>query len=83
MAGAIAALRAVRQPSEVVLIVNEETSITRSALREGFLSAVNVNPLDELSQPVVNKMINTVRDGLSPHPRQSFIEQRYLLPEMI
>lgn len=72
MEGAIAALREVRQPGEVCLVVNELTSELQFALAEGWVTMVNATPLGVLCRTLLRLMDQAVHDPSGP-PGQSFL----------
>jgi LacI family transcriptional regulator len=66
MEGAIAALRQMRQPGEVALVVNELTTESRNALAQGWVTMVDATPLPDLCRETVALMARMVRDkGIS------------------
>ena len=62
MEGAIAALKQVRKPGELALIVNELTSESRAALAQGWVTLVDATPLPDLCREVLSLMVRSVRD---------------------
>ncbi len=83
MEGAIEAIREVREPGEIVLVVNEDTPITRSALQDGYLCMANVTPLDRICDMAFAQMIQGIENGSADAPRQHFVAQDFLFPEML
>ena len=83
MEGAIQALREVRQPGQVALVVNELTPESRSALSDGFLTMVISTPLRQLCTDLVRMMADTVlqRDGRVV--TQHFLDPVIHLPESV
>lgn len=62
MEGAIAALRQMRQPGEVALVVNELTSDSRTALAQGWVTMVDATPLPDLCRETLALLARMVRD---------------------
>jgi LacI family transcriptional regulator len=62
MEGAIAALRQMRQPGEVALVVNELTSDSRTALAQGWVTLVDATPLPDLCREALTLMARMVRE---------------------
>jgi LacI family transcriptional regulator len=83
MEGAIAALREVRQPGEVSLVVNELTPESRAALIARFVTMVIATPLTRLCTDVVAMAAETVRNGISPVQGQYFLPPDLYLPESV
>ncbi|MEQ5872720.1 LacI family DNA-binding transcriptional regulator [Sagittula sp. NFXS13] len=83
MEGAIAALREVRQPEEVSLVVNELTEESRAAMVDGYVTMVIATPLAQLCADLVEMMINAVQSGSAETPGQHFLDPTLHLPESI
>ena len=83
MEGAIAALREVRQPGEVALVVNELTPESRSALAARYLAMVIATPLARLCADLVGLMCEAVQLGMSPVSGQHFLQPNLYLPESL
>ena len=83
MEGAIAALREVRAPEEVALVVNELTADSRAALADGYVTMVIATPLRELCDDLVDMMVSAVGSGMADLPGQHFLEPRLHLPESL
>ncbi len=81
MEGAIAALREVKKPREIALVVNELTEDSRSALADGYVTMVISTPLATLCAELVDMMVNAVKNGGSETPGQRFLEPEIYLPE--
>ena len=77
MEGAIAALRECRKPGEVVLVVNELTPESRSAVQDRYVAMVISTPLARLCQDLVALMTEAVRSGGS-----DILGQHFLPPEI-
>jgi LacI family transcriptional regulator len=83
MEGAIAALREVREPHEVCLVVNEITPESRGALVDGFATLVIATPLPQLCDDLVRLMAETLKSGPSDVAGQHFLRPELILPESI
>ncbi len=83
MEGAIAALREVRRPGEVALVVNELTPESRSALISRYASMVIATPLTRLCDDLVTLAAAAVRDGIIPVQGQHFLQPDLYLPESV
>jgi LacI family transcriptional regulator len=83
MEGAIAALREVRKPHEVCLVVNEVTPQSRGALVDGFATMVISTPLAQLCDDLVRLMADTLKTGPSDVAGQHFLRPELVLPESI
>lgn len=83
MEGAIAALREVRQPGEVVLIVNELTPESRAALISRYVSMAIATPLPQLCAGLISLATAAVQDGITPVQGQHFLQPDLYLPESV
>lgn len=83
MEGAIAALREVRAPGKVALVVNELIADSRAALSDRYVTMVIGTPLAELCRDLVEFMVKSVREGPNPIPGQHFLEPHLYIPESI
>lgn len=83
MEGAIAALREVRAPDEVALVVNELTAESRAGLLDGYVRMAMVTPLRELCTEAVNLMTVAIENGDDGAVGQHFLDPRIVLPEVI
>lgn len=83
MEGAIAALREVRAPGEVALVVNELTPESRAALLDRYLILVICTPLPRLCADVVGLMNRAVEQGFSALPGQHFLQPELCIPESV
>ncbi|WP_196259640.1 LacI family DNA-binding transcriptional regulator [Pelagibacterium limicola] len=81
MEGAIAALREVRAPGEVALIVNEITPESRAALSDRYLLMAIRTPLEILCQDLVALMVDATRGNRDSLPGQRFLEPYLCFPE--
>ena len=80
MEGAIAALRELRAPGEVALVVNELTQESQFAMVDGYVTLINETPLRELSRRLVELMVNSLDDSFAV-PGQTFLRSVLHLPE--
>ena len=83
MEGAIAALREVRAPGEVQLVVNELTPESRSALVSRHVAMVISTPLPRLCTEVTGLMLDAVNNGAPPVSAQHFLQPDLYLPESV
>ena len=83
MEGAIAALREVRQPGDVALVVNEITPESRAGLADRYVSMVIATPLTLLCRDLFELAWQSLGDGLTPLPGQHFLEPVLYLPESV
>lgn len=81
MEGAISALREMREPGEVALVVNELTSISRKALSDRYLTMAVATPLEKLSTDLVQLMAKTKFSKDASFVGQCFLEPQIYLPE--
>lgn len=82
MEGAIAALREVRAPEEVALVVNEVTTESRAGLLDGYVRMVVSTPLRELCTEVVQLMLQAQDEPSDRTIGQHFLAPRLILPEI-
>lgn len=83
MEGAIAALREVRQPGEITLVVNELTPESRAALISRYVNMAIATPLGRLCADLVTLAAEAVRDGIPPLQGQHFLPPDLYLPESV
>ena len=83
MEGAIAALRELRPPGKVALVVNELTEVSRKALADRYVSMVIATPLRDLCRELVERMIGTATDGPDAPTGQRFLTPQLYVPESI
>src|SRR5690606_35279003 len=83
MEGAIAAIREVRPPGRIALVVNELTPESRAGLTDRYVTAVIGTPLDELCRDLVELMVQTVLNGPTQTIGQHFLEPRLYIPESV
>jgi LacI family transcriptional regulator len=83
MEGAIAALREVRGPGEVTLVVNEITPESRSALISRYVSMAIATPLTKLCDDLVTLAAAAVQSGIAPVQGQHFLQPDLYLPESV
>lgn len=83
MEGAIAALREVRDPGDVALVVNEITPESRSALADRYVTMVIATPRTEFCRDVINLMADSVEQGVSGLVGQHFLQPQLYLPKSV
>lgn len=83
MEGAIAALREVRAPGEVALVVNELTPESRAALSDRYVIMAIVTPLAALCRDLVGLMVEAAEGSSLRGPGQHFLEPQIFLPESL
>lgn len=77
--GAIAAMREAPRDKWPILVVNENTALTRQALTEGIAALAIVTPAQRLSAELTQQMIAAVRD--EPSGVSAMLPFDLLLPE--
>jgi len=83
MEGAIAALRELRPPGRIALVVNELTDDSRAALIDRYASLAMATPLRELCNDAVDLMARAHRDDDARLPGQHFYEALLFSPESV
>ncbi len=83
MEGAIQALREMRQPDEVALVVNELTDLSATGLQEHYVSLIDATPLDKLCTALVADMVTAALDGATDTPGQIFLQPDLYVPESL
>jgi LacI family transcriptional regulator len=83
MEGAIAALREVRQPGEVALVVNEITPESRAGLLDRYVTLAICTPLAQLCRDLVTQAADAVVRGPQEVPGQHFLRPNLYLPESV
>jgi LacI family transcriptional regulator len=83
MEGAIDAVREMRQPGEVAMVVNELTDVSTRALQEGYLTLIDSTPLDQLCQNLVETMVHATSLNASDPPGQIFLQPEIYIPESL
>jgi LacI family transcriptional regulator len=83
MEGAIAALREVRQPGEVKLVVNELTPESRAALVSRHITMVISTPLAKLCDDLIEVAREAVQTGMAQVSAQHFLQPHLYLPESV
>lgn len=83
MEGAIAALREVRAPGDVALVVNELTPESRAALVDRYVTMVIATPLERVCKDVMAHMIDAKLNGAPPVIGQHFLQPDLFLPESV
>lgn len=83
MEGAIAALREVRQPGEVALVVNEITPESRAALLDRYVALAICTPLARLCAALLEQAAAAVARGPGEVLGQHFLPPDLYLPESV
>ena len=83
MEGAIAALRELRPPKKVSLIVNELTPESRGALADGYVTMAVATPLERLCKKLVDRMVTQVQEPDLKTPLPAMLEPYLYLPESV
>ena len=83
MEGAIAALREVRPPGKVSLIVNELTDDSRSALVDRYVTMVIGTPLEPLCRALVRSMVERITTGVDSRPNPVLFDPLIYLPDSV
>jgi LacI family transcriptional regulator len=83
MEGAISAVREVREPEELAIVVNEITPESRAGLLDRYVTLVNATPLRRLCGDLVALMVNAVENGMAESPGQRFLPADIYVPESV
>lgn len=83
MEGAIQAIRELRKPGEVAMVVNELTPESRSALSDGFLTMVIATPLRAVCTELMGMMRAHVLGPEAQGPGQLFLDPVIYVPESV
>lgn len=83
MEGAIAALRELREPGAVALMVNELTEESRHALQDRTVSLVMATPLRALCEELLAMIIHVREAGMAETPGQRFLNFEIWTPESL
>jgi len=83
MEGAIAAVREVRAPGELALVVNELTPESALALSDGYVTMVDATPLPTLCRDLIGMMARGAATGPGTVPGQHFVQPDLYLPESV
>lgn len=83
MEGAIAAMRELRKPGEVALVVSELTTESRKALTDGYVTLVIATPLAALCRDLFELMTKAVLEGMLNTAGQHFLQPDLYLPESL
>lgn len=83
MEGAIQAMREMRKPGQVSMVVNELTPESRSALSDGYVTMVIGTPLRQLCTDMIGLMTAAALDPVTVLPSQQFLEPVIYVPESI
>lgn len=82
MEGAIAALREVRLPGDIALVVNESTPQSRAALADRYAVLAIATPLPQLCRELVGLMVDAADTPSSPGA-EHFLEPQLYVPESV
>ncbi|MEL7461348.1 MAG: LacI family DNA-binding transcriptional regulator [Pseudomonadota bacterium] len=83
MEGALAALREVRAPGDVALVVNELTPDSRAALADGYAAMAIATPLDAVCAHVFEFAGLSLTGDAPPAASQLFLRPGLILPEIL
>lgn len=83
MEGAISAIREEKLGSKHIIVVNELTPISRSALADEIVTMAIATPLANLCRELVQLMVAAVDDGPATAPGQTFLPLELYVPENI
>lgn len=83
MEGAIAAVREIRAPGDVALVVNELTPESRAALVDRYVTMVIATPLARVCGDVIGHMIDAKLNDAPPIVGQHFLLPDLFLPESV
>ncbi len=83
MEGAIQALREMRKPEAVSLVVNELTETSTLALQEKYVTLVDATPLPKLCQGLLAEMAKSAVEGGAETLGQIFLQPDLFVPESI
>ncbi|PHR86549.1 MAG: LacI family transcriptional regulator [Blastopirellula sp.] len=83
MEGAIQAVREMRAPGDVSLVVNELTETSTLALQEKYVTLVDATPLPKLCESLLEKMVQAAIEGIDENLGQLFLQPDLFLPESI
>ncbi len=83
MEGAIAALRQMRKPGEVALVVNEVTAESRAAMAAGWVTMIDATPLSDLCRVVLDQMTRAAGVGPFTAGAQHFLQMQIHVPESL
>lgn len=83
MEGAIAALREMRAPGDVALVLNELTPDSRAALSDRYATMVISTPLPSICRDLVGLMVQAVQEGVGTTTSQHFLEPQLFTPESV
>lgn len=81
MEGAIAALREVRPPEKVALIVNELTAESRAALQDRYALMAIATPISALAEALIDAMLHAVQKIEPAQGRGGIFDPVICLPE--
>ncbi|RJE84938.1 LacI family DNA-binding transcriptional regulator [Paracoccus onubensis] len=81
MEGAIEAVRELRKPGDMVLIVNELTPESRAGLQDQTLSVVLSTPVQQIADDLIGMIIAASDKGMAETPGQRFFPPQVWTPE--
>ncbi|MBR3370460.1 MAG: LacI family DNA-binding transcriptional regulator [Rhodobacteraceae bacterium] len=81
MEGAIAALREMRPPDKVALILNELTVDSRAALTDRYAMMAMATPIDALAASLVDAMVHATQNPATAPRRAVVFDPQIWLPE--
>lgn len=81
MEGAISAVRELRRPGELILIVHELTPESQAGLQDRTISIVIGTPMRQLAADLIGSMIATSEKGMAEMPGQRFFPPELWTPE--
>lgn len=83
MEGAIQAVRELREPNDVCLVVNELTPESQSALVDGYVDLAISTPLDVLARDLIRLMIDAKLESLGGFSGLHFLKPEICISESI
>lgn len=83
MEGAIAALREVRPPEKVALIVNELTLESRAALQDRYALMAIATPIAKLADTLLDRMLQAAQTGEPAQDRAILFDPMIWIPESV
>ncbi len=83
MEGAIAAIREMRPPGKVALVVNELTEDSRKGLVDRYVSMVIATPLGDLCRALVDHMARAASGDATAGTGQHFLTPQLYVPESV
>lgn len=83
MEGAISAIREEKLQGKVIVVVNELTPESRSALADDIVTLAITTPLQHLCRELVRLMVAAIENGPADVPGQTFLPFEMYVPENI